>query len=71
MLHSFRVAFDAMGDRMFAEYEVINLQDNNRVQGSGVRRTRNATVGSYKYSKVQTDNPEMGTGGGDGGATPS
>ena len=46
-----RVAFDAMGDRMFAEYEVINVQDN-QIHGLR-RRTRNATVGSYKYLKVK------------------
>ena len=38
-----RVAFDAMGDRMFAEYEVINMQGG---------QPEYATVGNYKYNSV-------------------
>ena len=43
-----RVAFDEMGDRMFAEYKIINVQPtgntNQRVE---------KTVGNYKYEKVR------------------
>ena len=42
-----RVAFDSMGDRIYAEYQVINVQDdprNNFVKG--------VIVGNYQYSKV-------------------
>ena len=38
-----RVAFDEMGDRMFAEYEVINIQKSSK---NGIQ------VGQYKYDKV-------------------
>ena len=42
-----RVAFDEMGDRMFAEYEIINVQKQ-----SG-RARANVTVGHYKYDLVR------------------
>lgn len=42
-----RVAFDEMGDRMFAEYEIINVQKQSR------RDRVNVTVGHYKYDLVR------------------
>ena len=42
-----RVAFDEMGDRMFAEYKIIN------VQPSGNDKRVEKTVGNYKYEKVR------------------
>ena len=45
-----RVAFDSMGDRIFAEYEVYNVQNdpkNNFANGD--------VVGNYKYSKVRVN----------------
>ena len=35
-----------MGDRMFAEYEVINIQKSKKYLASGIQ------VGQYKYDKV-------------------
>ena len=43
-----RVAFDGMGDRIYAEYEVINLQNDPRNNFA-----REVNVGNYKYSKVR------------------
>ena len=43
-----RVAFDEMGDRMFAEYKIINVQPF----GNSDRRVEK-TVGNYKYEKVR------------------
>ena len=53
-----RVAFDAMGDRMFAEYEIINIQCHESRSGGYSRGCRGygdftkMNVGSYQYSKV-------------------
>jgi hypothetical protein len=44
-----RVAFDAMGDRINAEYRVINVQRNS---GGGTGSGRESVVGHYRYSKV-------------------
>ena len=44
-----RVAFDGMGDRMYAEYEVINIQGNLRKSFD-----KGVIVGSYKYAQVRT-----------------
>jgi hypothetical protein len=42
-----RVAFDGMGDRIYAEYKVLNVQNDPRNNfGKGIE------VGSYRYSKV-------------------
>ena len=51
-----RVAFDEMGDRMFAEYEIINIQRATQTQkqhGSN-RGISEVAVGSYKYDKVRS-----------------
>ena len=42
-----RVAFDAMGDRMYAEYEVINIQNNAR----GNNFPEGTEVGNYIYAQ--------------------
>ncbi len=42
-----RVAFDSMGDRIYAEYQVINVQEDYRN-----KVTRRAIVGNYQFSKV-------------------
>ncbi len=39
-----RVAFDSMGDRVYAEYRVINVQNEGAVE-----------VGNYRYSNVSFD----------------
>lgn len=45
-----RVAFDAMGDRVFAEYKIINIR---RVAGPA--RTKQVTVGNFSYNNVTHD----------------
>lgn len=49
-----RVAFDGMGDRMFAEYKVINIKTDPKSN-----YPRMSEVGQYKYSEVsrQDGNP--------------
>ena len=42
-----RVAFDAMGDRLFAEYKVVNIQRGNR--GA---EPEQVVVGNYSFSNV-------------------
>ena len=45
-----RVAFDAMGDRVFAEYKIINIK---RTAGAGPSSTpKQVTVGNYSYHNV-------------------
>ena len=44
-----RVAFDEMGDRMFAEYKIINVQPSRNSN----KRVEERTVGNYKYEKVR------------------
>ena len=44
-----RVAFDEMGDRMFAEYKIINMKPSNKNDG---KRVKEATVGHYEYKTV-------------------
>ena len=46
-----RVAFDAMGDRVFAEYKIINIR---RDSGNGAR-TKLVTVGNFSYNNVTPD----------------
>ena len=42
-----RVAFDAMGDRLFAEYRVINIQRDQETQ-----EAKHVQVGNYSYINV-------------------
>ena len=42
-----RVAFDEMGDRIYAEYQVVNVQTDYRSKSP-----KKAVVGNYKYSNV-------------------
>ncbi len=42
-----RVAFDEMGDRIYAEYEVVNVQKDSKANYN-----TKVVVGSYKYSNV-------------------
>lgn len=42
-----RVAFDEMGDRIYAEYQVVNVQHNPRTNTE-----EKVTVGFYNYSNV-------------------
>lgn len=44
-----KVAFDENGDRINAEYDVINIQEFN---DTGVMRKDHVPVGQYKYNKV-------------------
>lgn len=44
-----KVAFDENGDRINAEYDVINVQERNK---TGVLRKDHVPVGQYKYNKV-------------------
>ena len=39
-----RVAFDEMGDRIYAEYQVVNVQSSSK--------EKRVVVGHYKYSNV-------------------
>ena len=41
-----RVAFDEMGDRIYAEYQVVNVQSSSK--------EKRVVVGHYKYSNVST-----------------
>ena len=43
-----RVAFDEMGDRIYAEYEVVNVQTDFRS-----RTSKKSVVGYYNYSNVR------------------
>ena len=43
-----RVAFDGMGDRIYAEYQIFNVQNDPRNNFA-----RGVVVGNYKYSKVR------------------
>ena len=51
-----RVAFDEMGDRMFAEYEIINIQkitkSTKEYQSQSDKGVSEVPVGSHKYDKV-------------------
>ena len=40
-----RVGFDEMGDRIYAEYQIVNVQMNTKSKNK-------MTVGYYNYSKV-------------------
>jgi ionotropic glutamate receptor NMDA 1 len=42
-----RVAFDEMGDRIYAEYQVVNVQKDRQTNFD-----HKVNVGSYKYSNV-------------------
>ena len=42
-----RVAFDAMGDRVFAEYKIINIK-----RAGPSSRPKQVTVGNYSYHNV-------------------
>lgn len=44
-----KVAFDENGDRINAEYDVINIQELNK---TGHLRKDHIRVGQYKYNKV-------------------
>ena len=46
-----RVAFDAMGDRLFAEYKIINIQ---REGGGPEGEVEHVIVGNYSYTNVGT-----------------
>ena len=51
-----RVAFDAMGDRVFAEYKIINIR---RDSGNGARaRPKLVTVGNFSYNNVTSGRGE-------------
>ena len=43
-----RVAFDAMGDRLFAEYKVVNIQ-----RGTRGADPEHVVVGNYSFSNVR------------------
>ena len=43
-----RVAFDAMGDRLFAEYKVVNIQKTKKEN-----EPQKVVVGNYSYSNVR------------------
>lgn len=45
-----KVAFDENGDRINAEYEVINIQEVNE---TGIIKKKHVTVGQYIYNKVR------------------
>ena len=47
-----RVAFDAMGDRLFAEYKIINIQREGGGQAEG--EVEHVIVGNYSYTNVGT-----------------
>ena len=57
-----RVAFDEMGDRMFAEYEIINIQKNTQTkqQYQSNKGVSEVPVGSYKYDKVSSGQTYLG-----------
>ena len=42
-----RVAFDEMGDRIYAEYQIVNMQKSGRSN-----QVQKVTVGYYNYSNV-------------------
>ena len=44
-----RVAFDAMGDRVFAEYKIINIK-----RAGPSSRPKQVTVGNYSYHNVMS-----------------
>ncbi len=46
-----RVAFDSMGDRVNAEYRVVNLH-RRTAAAAGRGALRSVEVGSYRYSNV-------------------
>jgi len=52
-----RVAFDSMGDRIYAEYQVINVQEDPRS-----KKARRAIVGNYQYSKVSNNQKSFNEG---------
>ena len=45
-----RVAFDGMGDRLFAEYQVVNIQRQEEAD----TEPQHVTVGNYSYTNVRT-----------------
>ena len=45
-----RVAFDEMGDRIYAEYQVVNVQTDYRS-----KKSKKAVVGYYNYSNVSNE----------------
>ena len=49
-----RVAFDGMGDRLFAEYQIINIQKDQ-----DGKTPKHVIVGNYKYTNVGNAQPTI------------
>ena len=50
-----RVAFDGMGDRLFAEYQVVNIQRQEEAD----TEPQHVTVGNYSYTNVRTQHDSI------------
>lgn len=48
------MAFDGMGDRLFAEYQIINIQKDQNG-----KTPEHVIVGNYKYTNVGQTQPKI------------